>query len=449
MPPKKRKSAARDAEENDTDDEKQQAKKKQQKTFPIFNSSRLETAAKKSEAEKIRFDLEWSEHGEVTSKMLRPLIYLHSETVEGRAKIAAFDIDNTVIVTKSGKKFATNAQDWKWFDASRVPDKLKQLDKDNYRIVFITNQAGVEKGHTKVGDLKHKFEAMIKELDIPVFVFISTGETHFRKPSTQMWDYFVKNCNQGVSIDMQESFYVGDAAGRPKNWAVGKPKDFSCADRMFASNIKLKFFTPEELFLNQKPVAFDWGSVDPIQILKKHATPSTTTTTTAHKKYHISEQEMVIMQGPPASGKSTFTKNHFLINPNYVHINRDTLQTQEKCLKAAESALKEGKSVVVDNTNPDKKARLDFVALAKRMSVKKLRLFKMTTPIELCHHLNYVRQNATLGKVRRIPDVGYNMFKSRFEEPDKSEGYDEIVQVEFEPKFEDERHETIFKQWTG
>lgn len=54
-----------------------------------------------------------------------------------------------------------------------------------------------------------------------------------------MWDYLVKNCNSNVEIDMNESFFVGDAAGRPKDWAPGKKKDFSCADRMFAQNINL------------------------------------------------------------------------------------------------------------------------------------------------------------------------------------------------------------------
>ena len=38
---------------------------------------------------------------------------------------------------------------------------------------------------------------------------------------------------------MNESFYVGDAAGRIKNWDAGKPKDFSCTDRMFAHNCGL------------------------------------------------------------------------------------------------------------------------------------------------------------------------------------------------------------------
>lgn len=53
--------------------------------------------------------------------------------------------------------------------------------------------------------------------------------------------------NGGVEIDLAESMYVGDAAGRP---AEGKKKkDFSCSDRLFALNIGVKFLTPEEHFL--------------------------------------------------------------------------------------------------------------------------------------------------------------------------------------------------------
>jgi bifunctional polynucleotide phosphatase/kinase len=133
---------------------------------------------------------------------------------------------------------------------------------------------------------------------------------------------------------------------------------------------------------------------------------------------------------------------------NYSQINRDTLKAQEKCLKEAEIALKAGKSVVIDNTNPSKKARADYIAIAKKLGIKKIRCFKMNTQIELCHHLNYVRQNQTAGKIRRIPDVGYNMFKSQFEQPVLSEGFSEIKEIDFSPKFENPEHETIFKQWT-
>lgn len=73
----------------------------------------------------------------------------------------------------------------------------------------------------------------------------------------------------------------------------------------------------------------------------------------------------------------------------------------------------------------------------------------MNTPVELAKHLNYVRQNQTDGEVRRIPEVGYNIYKSGYSAPTKTEGFTEIIQVDFEPKFDSERDEAIFKQWTS
>jgi bifunctional polynucleotide phosphatase/kinase len=51
-----------------------------------------------------------------------------------------------------------------------------------------------------------------------------------------MWFFIKENGNNGVKVDDSKSFYVGDAAGRAKNWTPNKPKDFSCSDRMFARN---------------------------------------------------------------------------------------------------------------------------------------------------------------------------------------------------------------------
>lgn len=47
---------------------------------------------------------------------------------------------------------------------------------------------------------------------------------------------------RSTDVDMRRSFYCGDAAGRIS------PKDFSDSDVKFATNIGLRFFTPEHLF---------------------------------------------------------------------------------------------------------------------------------------------------------------------------------------------------------
>lgn len=54
--------------------------------------------------------------------------------------------------------------------------------------------------------------------------------------------------NQKIKIDKNESFFVGDAAGRPVNTVLKTKKDHSAADRLFAINVGIKFFTPEEHF---------------------------------------------------------------------------------------------------------------------------------------------------------------------------------------------------------
>lgn len=50
-------------------------------------------------------------------------------------------------------------------------------------------------------------------------------------------------------------------------------------------------------------------------------------------------------------------------------VNRDTLGTKEKCIKVAKEALSTGKSVVIDNTNPDPASRAEFLALVKGSAV--------------------------------------------------------------------------------
>jgi len=153
------------------------------------------------------------------------------------------------------------------------------------------------------------------------------------------------------------------------------------------------------------------------------------------------------MVGRPASGKSFITKHYFTPH-SYVQVNRDTVGTQEKCLKLAASTFKEGKSVVVDNTNPTKAARKPYINLAVKNKVP-VRCIYIDIPTEVSHHLNYVRQNQTKGKVRRIPEVAYRTYEKNFEKPDISEGFAEVKSIGFVPHFDSEDDKEIFLQWTS
>ena len=52
------------------------------------------------------YNLKWYEHGEPLSKGFVPLVYLYDDKLPGCSKVAAFDMDSTLINVKSGAKFA-------------------------------------------------------------------------------------------------------------------------------------------------------------------------------------------------------------------------------------------------------------------------------------------------------------------------------------------------------
>ena len=87
--------------------------------------------------------------------------------------------------------------------------------------------------------------------------------------------------------------------------------------------------------------------------------------------------------------------------------NRDTLKTQPKCQKVATEFLKNGKSVVIDNTNPEEKTRKEYIKIAEKFEVP-VRCFHFDTPVEIAEHLNFYREKI-IG-TRRVPPVNKIFF---------------------------------------
>ena len=117
-------------------------------------------------------------------------------------------MDGTIITTKSGKVFPKDNSDWQ-FLYPEVAKKLQDLHKDGFKIVIITNQAGMSKGHTDVKGWRGKVADITKKIGIPIQVFVSLGTGIYRKPAPGMWDALTKDFNDGVSVDLSTSVYVG------------------------------------------------------------------------------------------------------------------------------------------------------------------------------------------------------------------------------------------------
>ncbi|KAI8634465.1 DNA kinase/phosphatase Pnk1 [Xylariaceae sp. FL1651] len=380
-----------------------------------------------------------------------------------RRKIAAFDFDSTLIIPSSGKKFGNDPGDWKWWDAS-VPTRLRKLYKEeNYRIVIISNQAGLTLHSdpnskapigaikAKVSNFKQKCSAVLAQLDLPISIYAATERDIYRKPRTGMWkelcaDYDIPE----QEVDLENSIFVGDAGGRTaqlKNSKTGVPataKDFSCSDRNFAHNLGITYKTPEEFFLGEPPREFkrDFDIV---------TYPYSDNSDNAKEEVlfeKTNKQDIVLFCGPPGAGKSTFYWK-YLKPLGYERINQDTLKSRAKCFKAAAEFLDNRSSIVIDNTNPDAEGRQEWIKLALKHNVP-IRCVWFKIPKALCEHNDIVRAlNRTMNPEARapLPALAFNGFFSRLREPTVKEGFQDILPVEFKFRGTKEEYAIWGRYW--
>lgn len=147
-----------------------------------------------------------------------------------------------MISTKSGNRFSKDPTDWQWLFPI-VPGRLRQLyEVEQYKIIIFSNQGGLgahknskspKMDNKRNSDFKAKVNAILANLDIPVSLYAASGTDHFRKPGTGMWKEMLDDYDMSAAItegvDMEQSFYIGDAAGRIKD--LQKNQDFACSDR--------------------------------------------------------------------------------------------------------------------------------------------------------------------------------------------------------------------------
>lgn len=146
-----------------------------------------------------------------------------------RAKISAFDLDQTLIRTKSGAKFPRDQDDFEIWDPS-VITKLQELSRNGYHVVIFTNQLNsVERGIET--QIMHKIDQIANLIGIPISAYISVARDVNRKPQLGMFTHLLRSLTSTLFdtlddddlkpslpesvIDLDQSFYVGDASGRP------------------------------------------------------------------------------------------------------------------------------------------------------------------------------------------------------------------------------------------
>lgn len=277
----------------------------------------------------------------------------------GSEKIAAFNFDNSIIKQKDNTTAVIYG----------AKNKILKLNKENYKIVFFTQQS-VSKFNLE------KFKETIKEikklLEIDFQLFGCYGNGYSKKPSVGLWKLLEQN-NCGIKINLNESFYVGDA--------VGRSNDVNDNDIKFALNVGIKYFTPDEYFDNCK-VKINIPE-HPLSLVDNNMQE------TDYSIFDKNEKKLVILVGPPSCGKTTWCKQDKF--KNYSIIDQDSYKIKSKVINLMIKELDNGNSVIVNKRNELEKDRKEFVEIAKEHgAVPVIILFDI--PKKLCKHICVYRE---------------------------------------------------------
>lgn len=129
----------------------------------------------------------------------------------------------------------------------------------------------------------------------------------------------------------------------------------------------------------------------------------------------------IIFIGLQASGKTTYYRQHF--QEDYVHINLDTLHTRNKETKLMEDCLRQGKSFVVDNTNPTAVDRKKYIEAARAQGYV-IEGYFFRSIVQACVERNSQRTGKAC-----VPNRAIAFTSNRLEMPFYEEGFDKLYFV--------------------
>jgi bifunctional polynucleotide phosphatase/kinase len=291
-----------------------------------------------------------------------------------RAKMAMFDYDWTLVKPLSNGTFSKSLDDWRWI-TEKVPEILQNYYNNGYCIIIISNQ-------TRNTEMKlQQIINVLSTLKIPSLISVGYEDID-KKPNRTMFDLIKKD----KKIDMNKSFYVGDALGRQGDW--------SDSDRKFAENIDIKtIYSPDDLFSIKN---------DEKIIIKQ-----------------FDKQEIIVLVGYPGSGKTTIANT--FDNKRYMTINGDIFKNSKKMIKESEKYIKNNYSIIFDATNPSIEKRKEYIDFANSKNIP-IRCINVETDITTSMFRNNKRDKV-------IPKITYYVFRKKYVKPTIEEGFYNVIDI--------------------
>lgn len=374
-------------------------------------------------------------------------------------KILALDLDWTLIKPIKGKVFPINKDDWQFLYPQYLY-KIKEYIDNGYKFIVFTNQAMILKSKSYDMDgFKDRWLQIYTELNkvniFSVYLLFAIYDDFYRKPCIGMWSFLDTELNDNYEIDKSISIFVGDMAGRIK--------DYSFTDLAFALNIgnNLKFMVPDVFFTNDtspkndtleliKNLQNDDKIFNPIKYLEmlntkfkddmSFGTSKKTITQRAKLlkqnkdtiekikdilKLNKDDNVMIMFVGSPASTKTAFYTHELLplINKykikgfeikngdnKWQYMSNDTFEgSNVKFIKTLYNLFNTGHSIIIDNTNGTIKIREKLIKVAKECNINTIIAIQFNITKKLVMHLNNIRTKLiTIAKNKKLHSVGNN-----------------------------------------
>lgn len=284
--------------------------------------------------------------------------------------------------TLAGGPFCVHTDDW-----TVIPGRIERMNdfvREGYSLAIVSNQMSKGKRlDTTKQRMQNIYNYFVKYFPDIVLLY-ATDETTlankddhnslFRKPGIG-WAYYLRF--------LPGSLFVGDACQDTDNPQLSW--GYSDSDRQFAINMGLPFYSPEQVF-PQLLLPAELFEIPKI---------------------------VLILVGPPGSGKSSFSQAVIQKYPDFIHIESDKYGSNwQRVEKAFRQTLSQGKKIIIDATNPSRERRLQIIRISREYNA----------PSAIILFLNSGKWNTRVPTECQpcrnpVSKMGFNMFWSRFEEP--------------------------------
>ena len=249
--------------------------------------------------------------------------------------------------------------------------------------------------------------------------------------------HFLQKNNLQKYIDLENSFYCGDAAGRKENKNLKIKKDFSSSDYKFATNLNLKFLTPENLFLKDysrklekisKIVEFD---------------PRKKIENDDNSEIQLVKSKFILLAGIQGSGKTTlalYLKNRYENEKNEtcLILNQDQLKTKAKIIFEIKRQATNYDHIIIDRTHGKINDRKEIIEAATAAAVATgsnsnstlISCYFLSISKEMTDHNLFYRKiiepNSEAGEISSITVATTRKY---FTDPEKSEGFEKVIRL--------------------